>query len=81
MIRNNLIKLVRNANTMEHVMIQTGLGSILSITTLIRATFFVMSLATIAPADKVAACSAQHQPGQPAAYENTGQGSSGGFLA
>jgi hypothetical protein len=66
---------------MEHVMIQTGLGSILSITTLIRATFFVMSLASISPADQTAACGSQHGFVHAAAYDNTGQRSSGGFLA
>ncbi len=66
MIRLNLQRLISNSHTMEHVMTQTGLGSILSINTLIRATFFGMSLATMTPADQVAACGAQHKSNHPA---------------
>jgi hypothetical protein len=62
-------------------MTRTGLGSILSITTLIRATFCAMSLASISPADQATACSSQHGFQHAAAYDSSGQHSSGGFLA
>ena len=56
------VRLIRNSGTMEHVMIQTGLGSILSIKTLIWRDVLRHQLATITPVDRVTACGAQQKP-------------------
>ena len=60
---------------------QRGLGSNLSIKTLIRATFFAISLATITPVAQAIECGAPHKTDHHVAYYNTNQGTKDGALA